>query len=177
MRVLAVELKDVTGNVNLGTLGKSPKFPDYGGSIDRIVRSASRFANSSKEQLRLMSQTILKGDTLGTLENALFTSAKGVSEEAPGVSEGAQAQFNGVYRVLQNGQIRAIKDEINSPSFWTRVGTAGSTAWASFKAWGTQLVTDLTSATTTLPVFYLPPAVFDPRYSPLTPWCTEPVPN
>ncbi|MCP4426770.1 MAG: RHS repeat-associated core domain-containing protein, partial [Chloroflexi bacterium] len=52
-RVLAVELKDVSGNVNLGTLGKSRIFGDYGGSIDRVIRSAGRFINSSKDQLRL----------------------------------------------------------------------------------------------------------------------------
>jgi uncharacterized protein RhaS with RHS repeats len=92
MRVLAVELKDVTGQVNLGTLGRSKVYDDYGGSIKRIVRSAARFASSSKEQLRLMSQAVLKGRALGTLENALFTAAKGVSPEATGVSEGAQEQ-------------------------------------------------------------------------------------
>jgi hypothetical protein len=88
MRVLAVELKDVTGQVNLGPLGRSKVYDDYGGSIKRIVRSAARFASSSKEQLRLMSQAVLKGRALGTLENALFTAAKGVSPEATGVSEG-----------------------------------------------------------------------------------------
>ena len=35
-RALAVELKDIAGNVDLGTLGKSARFGDYGGSIDRV---------------------------------------------------------------------------------------------------------------------------------------------
>jgi hypothetical protein len=177
MKVLAVELKDVTGSVNLGTLGRSSRFPDYGGSIERILRSASRFANSSKEQLRLMCQTVLKGNELGTLQNALFTSAKGVSEEAVGVSEGAQAQFNGVFRVLQDGNIRAIKDEIESPGFWAKVGAAASTGWSAVRAWGTQLVTDLSSTTLSLPVFYLPYGTLDPMQNPWAPWYSEPVIN
>jgi RHS repeat-associated protein len=177
IRVLAVELKDVMGNVNLGTLGRSKVYGDYGGSIERILRSASRFANSTKDQLRLMSQTVLKGNALGTLQNALFTSAKGVPDEAVGVSEGAQAQFNGVFRVLQDGKIGAIKNEIESPGFWARVGAATSTAWSTVRAWGTQLVTDLCSATTSLPIFYLPYGALDPMQSPWAPWYREPVMN
>jgi hypothetical protein len=179
MRVLAVELKDVTGSVNLGTLGRSSssRFPDYGGSIERILRSASRFANSSQEQLRLLCQTVLKGNKLGTLQNALFTSAKGVPEEAAGVSEGAQAQFNGVFRALQDREIRAIKDEIETPGFWARAGAAASTAWSAVRAWGTQLVTDLSNTTTSLPIFYLPYGALDSTQNPWSPWYSEPVMN
>jgi RHS repeat-associated protein len=81
-RVLAVELKDIAGKVDLGTLGKSARFPDYGGSIDRVGRSAARLAESSVEPLRLMSQTVRDAKNAGTLENALFTSAEGVSQKA-----------------------------------------------------------------------------------------------
>jgi RHS repeat-associated protein len=54
LRTLAVELKDVTGSVNLGTLGKS-RYGDYGGSIDRLARSTKRLYDSSNEQLSLFS--------------------------------------------------------------------------------------------------------------------------
>ena len=40
--VLAVEVKNVVGNVNLGTLGKNAA-GDYGSSITRVVNSAGRF--------------------------------------------------------------------------------------------------------------------------------------
>jgi RHS repeat-associated protein len=177
MRVLAIELKDVTGPVNLGTLGKSKIYDDYGGSIPRIVRSATRFAESSKEQLRLMSQAVLKGKELGTLENALFTSAKGVSEEASGISEQAQAQFEGAYRVLQDGKIRAIKDGIKAPGLLAKVSATASTAWSAARGWGTQLVTNLSNTSPSVPFIYVPYFLLDPMQDPSAPWYQEPVIN
>jgi RHS repeat-associated protein len=97
-RVLAVELKDIAGKVDLGTLGKSARFLDYGGSIDRVGRSAVRFAESSVEQLRLMSQTVRDAKNAGTLENALFISAEGVTQKA-------QEQFGAVYRMTKDGVV------------------------------------------------------------------------
>jgi RHS repeat-associated protein len=97
-RTLTVELKDIAGKVNLGTLGWSEKGQDYGGSIDRVARSAARFAKSSADQLRLMSQTVRTAKEAGTLENALFASAEGVTDKA-------QAQFGGVYRTTRDGQV------------------------------------------------------------------------
>lgn len=101
-RVLAVELKDIAGKVDLGTLGWSEKGQDYGGSINRVARSAARFAESSVEQLRLMSQTVRDAKSAGTLENALFTSAEGVTQKA-------QEQFGAAYRVAKDGAVIAEK--------------------------------------------------------------------
>jgi RHS repeat-associated protein len=112
--VLAVELKALsTGNVDLGTLGVSDKFGDYGGSIDRVARSAQRFLTSSNSQLSLESQTIKNAYDAGKLQNALFTSAEGVSE-------GAQEQFNAVYRTTSQGAIEAVKP-LPRPSVWSSV--------------------------------------------------------
>jgi RHS repeat-associated protein len=93
IEVLAVELKDVFRNVNLGTLGLSDKFQDYGGSIPRVLRSATRFLDSSDPQLKLNSELVTKASNL---QNVLFTNAKGVSEKA-------MDQFNGVYTNARNG--------------------------------------------------------------------------
>jgi RHS repeat-associated protein len=150
-RVLAVELKDVANNVNLGTLGKSPVSGTYGGSMGRLASSTERFYNSSKDQLRLMCRTVYDAIAAGKAENAIFTSA-------PKISEGAQGQFEGAYRVAQNGQIISDKalEEVRRPSFWTKVGAAASSAWHGLKAWGTQLTTSLASTEVVLPFFYLP---------------------
>jgi RHS repeat-associated protein len=101
-RVLAVELKAIAGKVNLGTLGWSEKGVDYGGSISRVARSAARFVGSSVEQLRLQSQTVKVANDAGTLENALFTSAEGVTQKA-------QQQFGAVYRVAKDSAVIAEK--------------------------------------------------------------------
>jgi RHS repeat-associated protein len=57
LTVIAVELKNVA-SVDLGTLGKN-RVGYYGGSLQQVLRSASRFINSSNEQLRLESKTII----------------------------------------------------------------------------------------------------------------------
>jgi|GEM_PF-2830479 len=101
-RVLAVELKAIAGKVDLGTLGWSEKGVDYGGSISRVVRSGARFAKSSVEQLRWMSQTARDANNAGTLENALFTSAEGITQKA-------QEQFGSVYRMTKEGAVIAEK--------------------------------------------------------------------
>ena len=114
-RVLGIELKDIAGKVDLGTLGKSVRFLDYGGSIDRIARSADRFANSSVDQLRLMSKTVQAARDAGVLENALFTSGEGATEKA-------QAQFGGVYRTIKDGQVlvdKALAD-VKQSGVWRR---------------------------------------------------------
>jgi RHS repeat-associated protein len=160
-RVLAVELKDVANNVDLGTLGKSPITGTYGGSMGRLLSSTERFYNSSKEQLRLMCRTVYDAITRGTAENAIFTSA-------PKVSDGAQGQFNGVYRVTQSGEIAIDKAlrELEQPGFWTKVGSAASAAWHGFKAWGTQLATNLASTEVFLPFFYLPYNAIEQLFQP-----------
>jgi hypothetical protein len=183
MRVLAVELKNVAGNINLGTLGKSAT-GDYGGSISRFIRSAGRFQNSSAAQLRLMSQTVLQGAKSGTLENALFTTSNRVSA-------GAQAQFNGVYRLGQNGEV-IVDKAISGRSFlqgardalsstWSSVKSAASSAWDSVKSKGGQIAPLLSGAVRSLSVTLnstetsvgfpvpLPGFIFDPTnpYSPL----------
>ena len=99
IEVLTVEIKDIIGNVNLGTLGFSSKFQDYGGSVTRNMRSAARFIESANEQLRLESELIR--NNASNLQNALFTNAKGVSENA-------MNQFNGVYTNARNG-VESIK--------------------------------------------------------------------
>ncbi len=103
IRVLTIELKDVSGQVNLGTLGKSSgRLTDYGGSIARVIRSAFRFEESSNQQLRIESETILKGKEAGNLQNVLVTTSKSVSSKAQDV-------FNGVYSNFKNSTAETIK--------------------------------------------------------------------
>jgi hypothetical protein len=132
-RVLAVELKDVTGNINLGTLGENAT-GNYGGSIARILSSAARYANSSAEQLKLMSQTIREAASVGKLQNALFASSKATS-----ISAAAQDEFVGVYRVTNDGNVIAEKlmPELKKPDFWAKVGAG----WQIVKAFP-QMATD-----------------------------------
>jgi RHS repeat-associated protein len=78
--VLAVELKN-TATVNLSTLGRNAA-GNYGGSIARVVSSANRFITSSNSQLREESQAILRAAQDGSLRNALYTTAKNVSDIA-----------------------------------------------------------------------------------------------
>jgi hypothetical protein len=119
LRVLAVELKDVAGSVNLGTLGLSKNFPDYGGSLMRLSRSSLRFYNSSVSLLKDMSQTVRTAFEAGTLENALFTSSR-----VRTISANAQAQFEGVYRLGEEGQVLVEKtlNKVKEPSFWAKAG-------------------------------------------------------
>ncbi|MBN1139990.1 MAG: Ig-like domain-containing protein [Anaerolineae bacterium] len=95
--------------------------------------------------------TVYDAISAGKAENAIFTSA-------PKISEGAQGQFEGAYRVAQNGKVIADKalEEVRRPSFWTKFGAAASSAWQGLKAWGTQLTTNLASTEVVLPFFYLP---------------------
>jgi RHS repeat-associated protein len=168
-RVLAVELKDVSGNVNLGTLGRGVG-GEYGGSLARFTNSAFRFLNSSNAQLRLMSQIVFNASESGTLENALFTSSKEVSA-------GAQGVFNGVYKA-NNGNVIADKalQEIRQPGFWAKAGAAWTTfratAQTTIQATGTQLQavgTQLIGALSTSPLLapiYIPPEIRDQVSSP-----------
>jgi hypothetical protein len=78
--VLAVELKN-TATVNLSTLGRNA-VGNYGGSIARVISSANRFITSSNSQLREESQAILRAAQDGNLRNALYTTAKNVSDTA-----------------------------------------------------------------------------------------------
>ena len=100
-RVLAVELKDISGTVNLGTLGRNA-LGMRGGSIDQIVRTAGRFASSSIAQLRAESEAILTAKNTNQLINALYSNAKGVSQ-------GACDIFTGVYNRAKDGVADTIK--------------------------------------------------------------------
>jgi hypothetical protein len=86
--VLAVELK-MTNNVNLGTLGKNLA-GNYGGSIDRVLQGADKFAGSTINQLKAESKAIQDAYESGNLQNALYTTAQNVSDKA-------RDQFNSVY--------------------------------------------------------------------------------
>jgi hypothetical protein len=50
IETLCIECKQVSGSVNLGTLGKD-KLGNPGGSIERIFRTATRLDNTSRPQL------------------------------------------------------------------------------------------------------------------------------
>ena len=101
-QVLGVELKNLSSDsVNLGTLGKNAA-DNYGGSIDRIVNSATRFYNSSNEQLQQESQAVKDAYDSGNLQNALYTNAGNVSDDA-------QKLFNGVYTDAENNTATALK--------------------------------------------------------------------
>ncbi len=102
-----------------------------------------------------MSQTVLKGAQSGTLENALFTTSNKVSAEA-------QAQFNGVYRLGQNGEVivdkairgrsflQGARDTLSSS--WGSVRSAASSTWDSVKLKGGQIATSLSAAARSLSV-------------------------
>ena len=96
---LAVELKNVSSNIDLGTLGKS-SIGDYGGSIDRVIRSATRLQTSSTDQLAQESRAVL--DAGNNLKTALFTNAGKVSQ-------GAQDVFDQVYTNAKGNVADAIK--------------------------------------------------------------------
>jgi len=153
-RVLAVELKEVAGNINLGTLERSPTIGDYGGSLTRIVRSASRFENSSVDQLRSMSRTVLDAARAGKLENALFHARSVASNELQKTSTCVQNLFSGVYRLGQNGVVQVTKSlpELKKPDFWAKVGMGART----FLKWGQAILTDLGNAATVPPFFFAP---------------------
>ncbi len=146
-RVLAVELKDVAGSVNLGTLGWSINYENYGGSIERLGLSSLRYLNSSNEQLRIMCKTTYDAYKAGTLENAIFTSSKSTS-----ISLNAQAQFNGAYRIGQDGKVIVEKaiEEIKKPGFWATLGGA----WQTFRT-GVLLYADEVGRTVLDPMFII----------------------
>ena len=153
---MGVELKDVASKVNLGTLGKSLIRGDYGGSITRIARSAERFFNSSKDQLRLMSQTVRNAYDAGMLENALFTSGAEASEGALGV-------FDEAYQLTQDGvntlkeASKAAPDELKNPGFWAQVGMGA-------RAFIKNLSNALISPSSPLPFMLNPQYFMNPDY-------------
>jgi len=157
-RVLAVELKDVAGSVNLGTLGQSVKYGDRGGSIARLARSSKRFYDSSVPQLRLMCRTVRDAYDAGTLENTLFTSSRATS-----ISQNAQELFDGVYRVGETGQVEAQKalDKITTAA---GAGAPAVTAWQAFKAWAVNV-----GSTPLPPIILIPRSLFDDL-----PWLQQP---
>lgn len=162
--MLAVELKNAVGSVNLGTLGKGLN-GDYGGRMARILRSASRLRSSSDDQLRLMSETVLQGAKLGTLENALFATSQRVSEAAKGV-------FKGVYRLAEDGTVLVDK-AVRGGNAWQKIGAALASSWAAVKTAGRELAVTLGDTSTTtmpfiaVPAFYLDPTCpYSPFYSP-----------
>lgn len=107
LEALAVELKD-TASVTLSTLGKSASGDNYGGSIARVVNSASRLEASSNAQLRVESRMILDAAKSGTLKNALFTSANSISK-------GAMNEFNYVYQTAKDGVVNTITEVSSNP--------------------------------------------------------------
>lgn len=159
-RVLSVEAKNVAGNVDLGTLGKSKIFGDYGGSIDRVIRGSARFLRSSNSQLKQEAEIVKAAAEAGNLENALFTTGQKVSQAA-------QAEFNGVYTLGPDGQVTAVKElePLESPGFAAAVWT-----WAKDRIGKVPIVT-------------VPKALVDPNSpynsanpnSPLNPSYVEPV--
>jgi len=115
VEVLAVELKNVSNSVNLGTLGYSEKGNDYGGSISRVLRTAERFQNSSIDQLREESQAIQNAGA--NLRNALYTNAKNVSEKAA-------EQFDEVYSGMKNNIDKTVPPALATASkFVQSLGT------------------------------------------------------
>jgi RHS repeat-associated protein len=103
LETLGVECKAVISNrVDLGTLGKNAKGTTYGGSIERVINSATRFLSSSKDQLRMESEAIIQGQKLNNLRNVLFTTAEGVSIKAKDI-------FNYVYVIAADGTVTAVK--------------------------------------------------------------------
>jgi hypothetical protein len=80
----------------------SEKYLDYGGSIDRVVRGANKFSESSIEQLKLESDAIKAGFNAGNLRNVLVTNTNKVSVAA-------QEQFDGVYSDFKDGSANVVK--------------------------------------------------------------------
>jgi RHS repeat-associated protein len=98
LQVLCVEIKDLSRNVDLGSLGKS-EIGLRGGSIEQNIKSASRFVDSLDSQLKMESKMIL--ENTDNLQNAIFTNAKSVSTNAMKV-------FDGVYTNARDG-INSVK--------------------------------------------------------------------
>jgi hypothetical protein len=95
-----IEVKQ-TIEVTKGTLGLD-KAGNYGGSIDRAMRTADRLTNTSNSQLSAEFKAIEQGRQNGTLTNSLFTTAKKVTE-------GVKEVFNNVYMVASNGVVTGVK--------------------------------------------------------------------
>lgn len=81
IQVMAVEVKNTVGNVNLGTLGLNQLKTNYGGSIDRLISTALRFLHSSNPQLNTESNIIKDAYNGGYLTNTLVTTSNHVSKE------------------------------------------------------------------------------------------------
>jgi hypothetical protein len=131
------------------------------------VRSAERLAESSNAQIGLESQTILGARDAGTLGNALFTSAEGVSEQT-------QAQFNGVFGA-RNGIPNVLK---TLPIAGAALKQAASTQMLNAQVGVKMLMEDVKGAVSTLgnsalsaPIMVVPAYLIDPssQYSPLNP--------
>jgi len=97
---LLTEVKQ-TAEVTKSTLGLD-KVGNYGGSIDRALRTADRLKNTSNTQLQAEFQAIMEGDAVGNLKTALYTTSSKISNEAKDV-------FNYVYVAAANGTVTAVK--------------------------------------------------------------------
>lgn len=108
--ILAVELKNVAGSINLGNIGRASTTGYYGGSIQQLIKSAERFQSSStSSQLQMESKIILDAFKSGNLQNALFTTSQHVSE-------GAKNLFNGVFTINANNDTVDIVKGIGGSS-------------------------------------------------------------
>jgi hypothetical protein len=101
VETLCIECKQVNRSVNLGTLGKD-KFGYSGGSIDRILNTTERLKTISRPQLKAEFDVIRQGQAAGNLKNALYTSARHVSD-------GARNVFNYVYPAVASGAAQIAK--------------------------------------------------------------------
>ena len=101
IETLCVECKDVANSVNLGTLGKNVS-GDYGGSLNQVLSTADRLANTSNAQLQEEFEAVRQGQAAGNLTNALYTTAGKVSEQAQNV-------FNYVYAGAANATAVTLK--------------------------------------------------------------------
>jgi hypothetical protein len=102
VETLCIECKQVSGSVNLGTLGKNVD-GHPGGSLQQTMKTATRIQNTSRPQLRAEIDAIRQGYAAGNLKNALYTSARHVSD-------GARNVFNYVYPADASGAAQAAKE-------------------------------------------------------------------
>ena len=88
-----------------------------------------------------MSKTIVSAYEKGKpIQNALFTSA-------PGVSTNAQAEFNGVYLAGQGTGVQALKNVASPPQgILGQLSQAASAAWSGIQSAGAALATGIASA-------------------------------
>jgi hypothetical protein len=102
-----------------------------------------------------MCRTVRDAYENGTLENALFTSSKTTS-----ISGNAQAEFTGVYRATQEGQVVTEKalQEVKS-GFWGTVGAGVSAAWNHTKQSWAAFNVQLSQGLITPPTFIFIPRI------------------